>query len=181
MIINFINNIILIGFKNCGKTTLGKSLALKLNFSFLDIDQIIEKEEGRSVRQIFSKQGEAAFRKIEKKTICSLKANLKADLSSKQIKSYVLATGGGTVLDAENVKILRTLGTLVYLKVPKEVLKERMLSKKNSKASLPSFLDPSNIEASFENMYNERVQIYEQIADFTISTQELLLAEFHQY
>jgi shikimate kinase len=98
-------NIYLIGMMGCGKTTCGKLLSRELGWPFLDTDQAIEEAQGRSVREIFSENGEEYFRELE--------TQLCRDLSQKE--NLVVACGGGLPLREENRKILRDSGTVVFL------------------------------------------------------------------
>ncbi len=147
-------NLILFGYKRCGKTLFGKMVAKKLNLPFLDTDALVEdlyfKEyhEKLSSRQIVQKNSEPFFRQLEKKAIASLQG----------VKNSVIALGGGAILDPENQKILAKAGQLVYLVTSKETLKKRLLS-----GELPTFFDPKSPESSFEKMYTERKPIYEKI------------------
>lgn len=146
------NNIILIGFKSCGKTTLGKKISEKKGLHFIDTDELVSK----NCRQLYL-QGPEAFRDIEKEVIKALVG----------FENCVIATGGGAILDPENVAILKKLGKIFYLRVPKEELRRRLLVE-----PLPAFLDPGHPEESFEKMYQDRKDLYEQVADEIIDDQE---------
>lgn len=153
-------NIILFGFQNCGKTTTGKMLAKKLAMRFIDIDCIIEtlyeQKYGKklSVREIYKVLGKEGFRGLEKEAILLLT----------DIDNTVIATGGGSVLNQDNVEALKQIGTLVYLKTAKAIIKDRMFSKQ-----LPEFLAGADPEQEFEKMYNTRKVIYENVADVVIN------------
>jgi shikimate kinase len=153
-------NFILFGFKKSGKTHFGRLLAQELSREFVDTDNLIEKMfvneycESLCARNISLKIGEDGFRILEKRVIHSLKN-----------ENAIIAVGGGAVLDSENRNKLSSLGQLFYLKIDKETLKHRLLN-----AELPSFLDPKNLEISFEKMYAERKMIYEKIPAITIKT-----------
>ncbi len=148
-------NIILYGFKNAGKTTLGKRISIKLGLTFLDVDKLIEEEYAKTHTQdlrfseIYQKHGAAFFRELEKKVLHALKG----------YEGYVIAMGGGSVLDPQNREILKEMGHLIYLKIPKEILKARFI--KNP----PVFADEKNLEASFEKLYAEREEIYENASE----------------
>lgn len=152
-------NLILFGFKSCGKTTLGKKCAHLLDSPFIDTDSLLErlyfKKTGRqlSFREIFKTVGADAFRALESDVLQQLK----------DTQNAVIAVGGGLVLDPHNVSILAKLGKLVYLKVSKKTLKKRILN-----AELPAFLDPIDPEESFEQMYRERRVRYEEINALSI-------------
>jgi shikimate kinase len=142
-------NIILFGFPASGKSTLGRKLAEQLQFSFVDTDRYIEQfYPGHTVRQIVQHFGFDVFRTLETETLEAL-----AD-----VDKHVIAVGGGTVLDPENLKLLNNLGKCVYLTVEKEKLKKRLLS-----GELPLYLDEEDPAGSFEEMYAERKKVYESI------------------
>ncbi len=109
-------NIVLIGFMGCGKTTVGKELAKKLNFYFLDIDYMIQKEENKSIEKIFEIFGEDYFRALEKEA-CYKVSNF---------KNYVISTGGGVIKDEENIINLKRNGVIVYLKATPQKIYENL-------------------------------------------------------
>jgi shikimate kinase len=152
-------NIILIGFKNCGKTTVGKYLAARLQSTFIDTDRVLENYYSQkstiklSVREIYTKEGGALFRALEKNALATLT----------EIHNTIIATGGGIVIDSDNVTALKKLGTVVYLRATKELLLSRAQS-----SEVPAFLDQNNKRESFEQMYNERKDIYEAVADYIV-------------
>ena len=98
-------NIYLVGFMGTGKTTAGKKVAQKKKWQFIDLDELIELKEKRSISDIFAKEGETYFRKIEKNTL----------LKVSREKNFVVACGGGIVLDKENIKIMKKTGITVCL------------------------------------------------------------------
>lgn len=109
-------NIILIGMPGSGKSTLGVLLAKKLTMRFIDLDEEIVRASGKTIPEIFEESGEPGFRKIEKETLRSLSEE----------KGIVLATGGGTVIDPENVRLLREMGTVIFLDRPLKALTTRV-------------------------------------------------------
>jgi len=153
--------LILFGFKRCGKTHYGKLLAKELGWTFIDTDDRIEGlyeklfYETLSCRQIALKEGEAAFRALEKEAVHSIEEEGDA----------IISLGGGAILDPDNYQWLIKLGTLVYLQIDKETLQKRILS-----SELPSYLNPDNPQDSFEKMYAERKPLYEKIEAVTINT-----------
>ena len=116
-------------------------MALELGRPFIDTDNLIPCH--------YMPKNPEVFRYYEKLVIASLVA----------LKGYVIATGGGAILDEENRKILRQLGQVVYVQVAKEVLKERL------KRSPPLFLDPQDFDGSFEKMFKEREPLYASLAN----------------
>lgn len=157
-------NIILFGFKKCGKTYFGLKVAQKLHKHFIDSDLVLEKlytkthQEELSYREIVKKHGFAFFRNLEKHVVSLLMHE----------KNSVISLGGGVVLDPENVERLRQIGTLIYLKTPKQVLKHRILSGEH-----PAYIDPENPSESFDKLYEDRIVIYEGIPSLELSTEHL--------
>ncbi len=109
--------IILCGFMGCGKTSIGWRLAERLNCKFVDMDQYIEFKENMKVADIFAQKGEKAFRQAERLAAEELMA----------LDHVVIATGGGTVLNPDNVEIFhRGGGVICFLDVPIAALQERL-------------------------------------------------------
>ena len=147
-------NIILFGFKSCGKTYFGKQLSNHLSRPFIDTDRFIEEEyallkhELISCREIYFKLGEEGFRALETQVLASLQ----------NVQNAVIAVGGGMILHRTNLEILKKMGKLIYLMLDKETLKKRVLS-----SPLPAFLDPIDPEGSFDRMYEKRKTAYERV------------------
>jgi shikimate kinase len=109
-------NIALTGFMAVGKSAVGRNLASKLRHRFVDLDKIIEKSEGMKINDIFSRKGESYFRRAEKRALAEVL------FQSEQ----VIATGGGAVMDEENLLLLREKSFLVCLTANPEVLLRRV-------------------------------------------------------
>lgn len=109
--------IVLMGFMGAGKTTIGKALAKELSCKFIDTDEVIEKEQGKKISEIFEKEGECVFRDMETELLKRLQ-------ESKE--QFVLSIGGGMPVREENRELLRKIGTVVYLKATKEELLRRL-------------------------------------------------------
>lgn len=154
-------NIILFGFKKCGKTYYGLKAAQKLHMHFVDSDLLVEQQykkihhEELSYREIAKKHGFPFFRNLEKQVIPLLM----------QQKNTIISLGGGVVLDSENVSRLEQTGILIYLKASKETLEHRVLS-----GEIPSYIDPKRPIESFEELYDQRLPIYESIPAHVIHT-----------
>jgi shikimate kinase len=138
-------NIILFGFKGSGKTYLGKRCSAALGCPFIDTDELIEKMYASriSLREIYKIEGEANFRMLERAAILSLPSK----------PPSIIATGGGAVLNPENVQDLQKIGKLVYLKASFDTIKKRL-------TTTPAFVDKAN---SLEAIYRKRLPIYESI------------------
>jgi shikimate kinase len=109
------SNIYLVGFMGTGKTETAKLLAKRLKRAFIDMDGLIEAKEKRPIPEIFKAKGEPYFRKIEKEVV--------ADLAKKD--GLVVACGGGVFVDPDNIRVLRSSGTVVCLTSSPEVILER--------------------------------------------------------
>ena len=139
------SNIILCGFKGCGKSTLGQKLAQELAYAFIDTDNLISGD----CRRFYKEVGDKAFRLAEKNAILSLQG----------IEKTVIATGAGAVLDPHNALILKKIGKIIYLKELKSVVKARLLQN-----PYPAVFKGKDFEKEFEEMYALRAQVYESIS-----------------
>jgi shikimate kinase len=109
-------NIVLIGYRCSGKSTVGRLLAAKTGRVFLDTDELLERRAGKPIACIVSEGGWPLLRRLEREAV--KEASIIADA--------VIGTGGGSVLDHENVSILRKRGWLIWLKTDPEVIRARM-------------------------------------------------------
>ena len=139
-------NIALIGMPSSGKTSIGKELSLKLNKEFIDTDDEIEKKIKMSSKDYIEKFGEAEFRKIE--------AEIVKEVSKKQ--GCVIATGGGVILNKENIAALNQNSIVYFL--------NRSLDKLITTKSRPL----SSTKEALEKRYNERIDLYLSYADKVI-------------
>ena len=144
-------NIVLVGMAGCGKSTIGRQLAQKLGKTFVDIDEEIEKREGKTIPEIFKEKGEAYFREVEH--------NVVADACVKS--GQVIATGGGAVLDEKNVEWMKANGKIVWIKrdIARLATDGRPLSK--------------DLE-TVKNLYARREPIYKAICDCEIENNAAL-------
>jgi shikimate kinase len=108
-------NVYLIGFMASGKTSVGKELAKKLKWQFVDLDELIELREKRLIKDIFAQDGEAYFRRVEKRVL----------KEAAKEKKFVIACGGGVVLDKDNIALMKESGTIICLKALPEVILKR--------------------------------------------------------
>ncbi|ACI21496.1 MULTISPECIES: shikimate kinase [Thermodesulfovibrio] len=150
-------NIVLIGFMGTGKTSVGKLVAKKLGFDFVDVDEVIEKATGMEISEIFSKFGESRFRDIEEEMIKLITPK----------KRQVIATGGGVVLRDENMKRLKKDGVIFCLRASENVIFERLKQTTNR-----PLLQVENPEERIKELLQKRMPLYEK-ADFCIDTEGL--------
>ena len=140
------NNIVLIGMPGVGKSTIGVILAKVLGYQFVDADLVIQKEEGKLLREIIAEVGTDGFIEVENRVNAGL-----------MVEHSIIATGGSVVYGAEAMEHLKKIGTVIYLKLPYEGLhdiKGRGVVLREGQ----TFLD----------LYKERVPLYEKYADLTV-------------
>ena len=147
--------IVLIGFMAAGKTSIGSLLAKKLNRKFLDLDQEIERVQGKSIEEIFQTQGEVAFRKIETEVCQTLG----------EMSNIIISTGGGIINNPNNMRIFKKHSLVIYLESSFEQIYGRL---KKSKKIRPLFQKHSKEELL--DLYRKRHPIYTQHADISIQT-----------
>lgn len=155
--------IYLTGFMTSGKSTLGPILANCFGWDFYDLDDEIEKEAGKSVNEIFENEGAEYFRKLETKILKRVS----------ETKNCIVALGGGAVANDENIKIIKSTGKLIYLRVEPEIIYRRIRNKFNR----PLFYDLVMRGGSKEeflglinSLLEKRKKYYEQ-ADLKIDVQ----------
>ena len=147
-------NIILIGFMGSGKTTMGIKLSYKYRMPVEDTDKLIERAEGRTIREIFAAEGEEYFRQAET-------ALLEKLLTQKEGKIY--SVGGGTPVKPRNRTLLKQLGTVVYLRVKPETVYERV--KNDTSRPLLQCADPLS---RIRELMEQRGSAYEDCADLIV-------------
>lgn len=146
------NNIILIGMPGSGKTTIGRILADKLGWSFIDTDDYIEKAENRCLQEIINKDGEDVFKKIEERVILELK-----------LTRCVIATGGSVVLSAKAMEYLDSFGKIIFLDASLGIIKTRLRDNIDKRGIVGWKSQPS-----LDEVYNFRLPLYYKYASFTI-------------
>ncbi len=141
-----------------GKTTIGHRVAKRLGWTFTDLDETIIARQQRSISQIFSEEGESAFRKHEH-------AALEEVLAATSARPAVIALGGGTMAQPENSKLVQTAaGVTVWLDCPLEELQRRC----EGQNGRPLFQNP----AQFQALYRQRRPFYEK-SDFRVDSRAL--------
>lgn len=157
-------NIILTGYMGCGKTTVGKHIAKRLGYTFVDTDEMIVEQQHRSINEIFADDGEAAFRVMETEL-------LKQMIDAKR-DHMVIATGGGMPIREENRRLLAVLGRVVYLKASPETIYGRV--KEDTARPL---LQCENPMKRIEEMLAIREPLYEAGAAVVVDVDGLRQAE----
>ncbi len=152
-------NIVLIGMPGAGKSTVGVVLAKVLGYDFLDSDLVIQQKDGRLLSQIIAEEGTDGFIRIENQINAGL-----------DVKRSVIATGGSVVYGKEAMEHLKSIGTVVYLKLTYETIENRLGDLKNRGVVLRE-------GQTLADLYSERTGLYEKYADVTIEEDGLSIPE----
>ncbi len=144
------NNITFIGMAGCGKSTIGKGIADKLNISFVDTDTQIEEKHGLSLEQIKNKYGYKFLRKEEEEVILNLNISFK-----------VISTGGSAIYSSKSMDHLKTFSKIIYIDTPLEIIIERIDIGQERGLAVPDGL-------TITEVYNQRKPLYEKYARCTI-------------
>lgn len=152
----------LVGMMGAGKTTIGRALARKLGWQFVDLDHELESRCGVRVSIIFDIEGEQGFRKRESAALdeCTRRSGI------------VLATGGGAVLDPKNRQLLRERGMVVYLRASIDELFRRVERDRNR-----PLLQTDNPRQRLQELLQQREPLYEEVADLVFDTGNLPIAQ----
>ena len=158
------DNLFLIGYRCTGKSSVGKLLGAALGRAFVDTDSQVVTKGGMSIREIVDNRGWQAFRRMEKtvlKQVCT-------------VGRRVVATGGGIVLDADNVALMQGSGRIIWLRASPQTIKARMAQDRDSKAFRPALTSKDNL-SEIEETLIERQPLYEQAMDFSVDTDNVRL------
>ncbi|MFH0942230.1 MAG: shikimate kinase [Chloroflexota bacterium] len=148
-------NIVLIGMRGSGKTSVGRLLAARMGRRFIEMDEMITKKAGMSVSEIVARHGWPEFRKIESEVVRTVA----------RLNNTVNATGGGVVSSEANVRALKKTGKLVWLRASLETLLERT-QHDPSRPSLTGRPPEEDMAATLK----ERLPVYQRAADFIVDT-----------
>jgi shikimate kinase len=163
-------NIILIGYRATGKTTLARLLAGRLGWEWIDADVEVERRAGKSIARIFAEDGEPAFRNLE--------AEVTADLCRRD--RQVLAAGGGAPLRPETRRIMRESGRVVWLTALPQTIHARMSGDATTTGRRPSLTDKNALD-EIVHLLQKRETVYRETAHFEMDTEgktpELLVGE----
>jgi len=149
--------IFLIGFMGSGKSTHGRTLARKIGYQYMDMDQLIEETAELSIPYIFQEHGEEVFRKWEHDVLLEL---------CKQ-EQLVISTGGGAPCHGEMMKIMKSCGCTVYLELPPEALRDRLLRSRTERPLIKGKSESELLEY-ISTLLSERERYYKQ-ADHTVN------------
>jgi shikimate kinase len=153
-------NIILIGYRATGKSTLARLLAEKLGWDWIDADVQIEARAGKTIARIFAEDGEPAFRDLEAEVI--------ADLCRR--RRLVLAAGGGAPLRPASRRAMRESGRVVWLKARPETIQARMAGDAPTAARRPSLTNKDSLD-EIVHLLAEREPVYRESAHWAIETE----------
>ncbi|MGL4422537.1 MAG: shikimate kinase [Gemmataceae bacterium] len=148
----------LVGYRGCGKSTIGPILAARLGWDFLDADGELVRRRGQTIREIFNQHGEAAFRDAESQLLEEVL----------QRPNLVLATGGGVILREENRERLRSAAYVVYLELSAAELWERIQADPQTLAQRPNLTAAGGL-AEVEELLARRQPAYASTAHLQIS------------
>lgn len=151
-------NIVLVGMSGAGKTSVGKYIARKLNREFIDTDDIIIKTTGRTIDSIFKEDGEDHFRQLEKKVINKISS----------FENKVISTGGGVIINKENVDMLKGKGIIYYLSASIDTLYKNLSSSIKEDEGRPLLKNSEDLIEGIERLYMERESLYISSADYII-------------
>jgi shikimate kinase len=145
-----VKNLVLIGMPGCGKTAVGQALSALLKLPLVDTDALVESQQGRSIPDIFARDGEAAFRDMETRAVRTAAA----------MEGTIIATGGGVVLRAENMAALAETGVIFF----RDRAVEDIVGENHTGRPLIG-----NDRQKVYDLYTQRIELYRKYAQYTIS------------
>ena len=157
-------NLFLIGYRCTGKSSVGRSLSEKLGWAFIDTDSLLVTEQRMSIKEIVGAYGWESFRQMEHvilKNVCTS-------------DGQVVATGGGVVLNEDNVMLMQKSGKIIWLKARFGTIKARMLQDKDSQAFRPA-LTLSDSILEIEETLSARKPFYKSAMDLFVDTDDLTI------
>jgi shikimate kinase len=153
------NNIVFIGMPGCGKSSVGVIVAKALGMSFLDVDLLIQEQEGKLLQEIINTIGNQSFLELEADVVCSLKT-----------ENSVISPGGSAVLTTRGGEYLKKLGTVIYLNPGISDIKKHLSNLSSRGVAMES-------GQTIEDVFNYRQPFYQKYADITIHTAGQTLTE----
>lgn len=153
-------NIVLIGFRCTGKTSVGKALADRLRREFVDSDHFLERKSGMNIREIFQTKGESSFRQLEAETLNELS----------KLDGKVIAAGGGAVLWYKNIRNLKRNGLLILLETDPDTIWERFQADPRTPTQRPPLTRTSDVRREIQEQFEIRKPYYHKAADHVVDT-----------
>lgn len=161
-------SIVLIGYRGSGKSTIGRKLADRLWQPFVDTDEMIVREAGKSIKEIFEAEGETRFRDIEADVVREVSA----------FREHVIALGGGALIREDNRKLLKDAGhKVVYLKCEPDVLFQHIHADPESAKTRPALTPLRGTPEEIRNVLAEREPIYRQTMTVELDVTNLTVEE----
>ena len=161
-------NIFLIGMPSSGKSTLGRQLAKRLDYQFIDMDDLIVNQEISTISEIFKYKGEDYFRQVESKILKGIKPNQK----------LLIATGGGVPCFFDNMDFIKANGTSIFLNVqPEDLLKRIQKSEVNNRPLIDKKKSNEELLNELKERYEYRLKFYEQAdiqVDGSVEVEQIL-------
>ena len=156
-------NVVLIGMPGCGKSTVGVVLAKAMGYRFLDSDLLIQETDGRLLSEIIDDEGLDGFNKIENEINSSIKTD-----------RTVIATGGSVIYGKEAMEHLRSIGVVVYIRLPFDLIRKRLGNLHKRGVSIRK-------DQTLRGLYEERTPLYEKYADLTVDSEKRNISDLALY
>lgn len=153
-------NIFIIGYRCTGKTTAAHSVSKRVGWEFVDADRELMEKMGESVTEIVSRGGWTLFRELEKKTLKSICRN----------ERQVVATGGGVVLDDENIETMKKNGLVIWLRATIDTIIERMQVDIQTEDLRPALTDHHDLISEIKETLKERTPLYQKATTWSVDT-----------
>jgi len=153
-------NIYLIGYRGAGKTAVGRCLSAALGRPFCDMDEELVQRCAGTIREFVGRHGWPAFRREEKALLQEIARQ----------SGRVVSTGGGVVLDAENVSAMRRSGRVVWLRAAAKTLRERLQADAGTPDNRPALSASIPLDEEIRSSLSERIPLYRQAMDFSVAT-----------
>lgn len=160
-------HVVLVGLMGTGKSTVGRRIAHKLGWEFLDTDDEVTRVSGRTVRQIFESDGEETFRQLEHNALVA---------ALQHTSPMVIAGAGGIILREDNRELIKSAAHVVWLNAPLEVLVER-IGQRALKADGHRPLIDGNPAERLQKLYDERENLYRGVSSIEINVDGLQIPE----
>jgi shikimate kinase len=152
-------SIVLIGYRGAGKSAVGREVARRLGWEFIDTDAEIERRCGKCIADIFAQEGEQYFRQIEQTVVAE---------ATRAVRR-VLSVGGGAVLSEQNRTALRAAGVCVWLTAPAEELHRRLAADPRSASTRPALTDRAGLD-EVRHLLAQREPLYAGLAEHVVPT-----------